>query len=97
MFSLENNVEEIGPPGRYGNMHVAHPFFQILAPGATSTTAGVLILPSQASGPAVAVHRLSGYCCVVLCVSAVLQEMLERCRILRLTSLSTETDLSLHK
>lgn len=51
-FSLENNAEEIGPPDHYRNMHVAHPVYQILAPGATSTTAGVFILPSRASGPA---------------------------------------------
>lgn len=75
-------------------------------PRYTSPTARASILPSRASGPDVVVVRLSGYCSVVLCVSVVLQEMLERYRILRLIkethkwvliSLSTETDLSLHK
>lgn len=60
VFSLQSNVEEIRPADRYGNMHVAHPVFQILAPGATSTMADVLVLPSWASGPAVAVRTLSG-------------------------------------
>lgn len=82
-FPWRITLRKSGPQIAIGICTLLIPFTKFL-PQVPPAPQPVFILPSRASGPAMVVVRLSGYCCVVLCVSVVLQEMLERYRILRL-------------